>query len=423
MRLWSRALRGTDEPVKSVNFPSGSSLRRPSKLGRAEILLIPGPVTVDDRVLAALGAPVDPHYGLDWARTYHRIATAAARIFKTDSEVVLLFGPGTAAMEMALGSVLRPGEEILIPTNGRFGERLVEIAHAVGFVVRTAAHPPLSPLDPDLVSEALDRYPRARAIAMVHHETGIGLINPIDDLCRIAREKGLLTVVDAVSSVGGMKLEVDGWGIDLCVGVANKCIGAPVGIAPVSVSARAWAAAQGLPREGRSWYLNLNTWRQAAEEMNDWHPHPTTMPTNAIHALGVAVELILEEGLDVYQGRHARAASRVRSGLRELGFEMLVPDEIASPVTTAVLAPTGMIVDDYLDWVRRAHRLRLAPGLGEWAGRIFRVGHMARASDPAVVEAFLDATREYLRTKVVSQPTSTTAQLRPRSRSDQLHPG
>jgi alanine-glyoxylate transaminase / serine-glyoxylate transaminase / serine-pyruvate transaminase len=217
-----------------------------------EVLLLPGPVTVDDRVLAALGQPVTPHYGADWASDYEALCRDIARVYRTDSDVILLFGPGTAALEMAMRSVLAPAEEILIPTNGRFGERLVEIATGAGLTVRSLAAPQLQPLDASMVHAALDAWPRISAMAVVHHETGIGLVNPVGDLCWTAHERGLTTIVDAVSSVGGIPLEVDAWGIDLCIGVANKCLGAPVGVAPVSVSDRAWALAQRMSAERKS---------------------------------------------------------------------------------------------------------------------------------------------------------------------------
>jgi len=230
----------------------------------------------------------------------------------------------------------------------------------------------------------------------VHHETSLGLINPVDELCPLASRHGLLTIVDAVASLGGVPLEMDAWDIDLCVTVGNKCLGAPAGIAPIAVGRRAWAAVDDGRRKCAGWYLNLATWRHYRGMWGSWHPSPTTMPSNPFLALATAVEEVAARGLDAHQAHLARAAARVREGLGELGFEMVIPGPAASPVTTAVWGLPGMDVGDYQAWLSREHGLRVGGGLGDLAGRSFRVGHMGRAADPDVVDVYLRATAEYV---------------------------
>lgn len=364
-----------------------------------ETLLIPGPVSVSQEVLAALAKPVTAHYGDDWVELYDRLTTSLAGIFRTTGDVVLLFGPGTAALEMCLASGLAAGDEVLVATNGLFGSRLAELGGALGLVVHPVTAAEREPIRPEDLLAALEQHPRARAFAVVHHETSLGLLNPVRELCQLASQRGLLTIVDAVAALGGVPLETDAWGIDLCVGVANKCLGAPVGVAPVAVSPRAWAAVDdGRPKIG-GWYLNLATWRRYGEMWAGWHPSPTTMPTNVFVALAAALEEVVDRGLEAHQARLANAAARVREGLAELGFEMVIPAASASTVTTAVWALPGMDVADYLRWLRRERGLRLGDGLGDLAGRAFRVGHMGRAADPDVVDAYLLATAEYLALK------------------------
>jgi alanine-glyoxylate transaminase/serine-glyoxylate transaminase/serine-pyruvate transaminase len=361
-----------------------------------EILLTPGPVTIGPEVQRALGSPVRASYGEDWAERYQSLERRLAEVFRTGGDVVLLFGPGSAALEACLGSALGPGDEVLVAGAGLFAERLATIATALRLRVRAVAAEPLAPVRPEEVERALRRYPGCRALAVVYHETSIGLLNPVREICDVARQRGLLTIVDAVSALGGIPLEVDAWGLDLCVGVANKCLGGPVGIAPVAVSGRAWEAiGDGRPKAA-GWYLNLATWRRFGSEWGRWHPHPTTMPSNVLDALETAVGELLAEGLDAHQARLAAAAARVRRGLRELGFELVAPDEHASPVTTAVWALPGMDVNHYLGWLRARHGLRVGGGIGQWSGRLFRVGHMGRAAEPEVVRAYLEATAEYL---------------------------
>ena len=233
----------------------------------------------------------------------------------------------------------------------------------------------------------------------------MGTVYSLDELkalTDIARHFQLRVHVDgarfanAVASLGGIPLEVDRWSVDLCVGVANKCLGAPVAVAPVSVSRRAWAAIDDGRPKAAGWYLNLATWRRYERDWGDWHPYPVTMPANAMEALAEALRGIQRRGLACHQARLAAAAARVRRELRALGFQMLVPDEHASPVTTAVCALPGMDVAHYLRWMRVEHGLRLGGGLGELHDCVFRVGHMGAAARPGVVDEYLRATADYV---------------------------
>ena len=362
-----------------------------------ETLLIPGPVSVSADVLAALGRPVPAHYGDEWVALHRRLTASLADIFGTKGDVLLLFGPGTAAIETCLASCLAEGDEVLVGANGLFGERVAEVAEALGLRVHPVAGDERQALRPEHVERALAAHPRARAFAVVHHETSLGLLNPVAELCATARRRGLLTVVDAVASLGGVPLHMDDWDIDLCVGVGNKGLGAPVGIAPIAVGPRGWAAVDDGRHKIAGWYLNLSTWRRYGEMWGAWHPSPTTMPTNAIVALAAAVDEVVARGLEAHQARLAQAAARVREGLGELGFEMVIPDGSASPVTTAVWGVPGMDVRDYMEWMRRERGLRLGGGLGDLKDRVFRVGHMGRAADPDVVDAYLRGTAEYLK--------------------------
>jgi alanine-glyoxylate transaminase/serine-glyoxylate transaminase/serine-pyruvate transaminase len=361
-----------------------------------ETLLIPGPVSVSSEVLTALARPVPAHYGDDWVDLYHRLTVDLAGIFGTAGDVVLLFGPGTAALETCLASGLATGDEVLVATNGLFGDRLADVARTLGLVVHPVTAGEREPIRPEALVEALDRHPAARAFAVVHHETSLGLINPVRELCRLAGGRGLLTIVDAVASLGGVPLRMDDWGIDLCATSGNKCLGAPVGVAPIAVGPRGWAAVDDGRRKIAGWYLNLATWRRFGDMWAGWHPSPTTMPSNVCVALRAALDEVLERGLEAHQARLARAAARVREGLAEMGFEMVIPDGSASPVTTAVWALPDMDVDDYLEWLRRERGMRVGGGLGPLAGRSFRVGHMGRAAEPGVVDLYLRATAEYL---------------------------
>jgi alanine-glyoxylate transaminase/serine-glyoxylate transaminase/serine-pyruvate transaminase len=360
------------------------------------LLLIPGPVSIDDEVLEVLSRPVMAHYGDAWTALYNRVLAGMQRVFRTSGEVHLVFGPGMSGIEMAMASVLGPGDKVLIPSNGMFGERLIEVGRGNHLEVVTLQCGPREAISAEAVREAFEADPDLRAVAVVHHETSIGVLNPVREISSIARQHGALTIVDAVSSAGGVELDVDGWSIDLCVTVANKAIGGPIGVAPIAVGQRAIAALEDGRPKAAGWYLNLATWRRYTQAWRGWHPHPTTMPTSNVEALDAALERLFEVGLEEHLRRQRAARDSVREGLRELGFEMMVPDEVASPVTTAVLGLPGMDVLDYMRWLLDEHGIRIGGGLGPFAGKIFRIGHMGRAMEPGTIAQYLELTSRYL---------------------------
>jgi len=361
-----------------------------------EFLMIPGPVSVDDEILDALALPVRAHYGDEWTRLYKHATSSMRDVFKTSGDVHLVFGSGMAGVEMCIASVLSPGDEVLIPSNGLFGDRMVEVATANRLQVHSFRPGLAEPITAAQVRAALAEHPGVRAVGVVHHETSVGILNEVEGICRAAREHGALAIVDGISTIAGVPFEMDAWGADLCVTVANKCIGGVIGVAPVAAGPRALAALDDGRPKAAGWYLNLATWRRYTELWGDWHPHPTTMPTNVIEAFDLALVRLLEEGVENRWRRLAAARDRVREGLGELGFEMLAPITVASPVTTAVLGLPGMDVGDYLEWLLKNHRIHIGGGLGELRGRIFRVGHMGRAAEPEAIDRYLRATADYV---------------------------
>ncbi len=193
-----------------------------------EFLMIPGPVTVEDGVLEALARPVRAHYGDGWTRLYKHAVAGMKEVFKTSGDVHLVFGSGMAGVEMCIASVLAPGDEVLVATNGLFGDRMAEVAAANRLHVHTIRTGPVHAVTAAHVRAALTAHPAVRAVCVVHHETSIGVLNEVEGICRAAREHGALAIVDGISTVGGVPFDMDAWGADLCVTVANKCIGGPI---------------------------------------------------------------------------------------------------------------------------------------------------------------------------------------------------
>lgn len=366
--------------------------------------MIPGPVSVDDEVLEALARPVRAHYGDGWTQLYKHAVAGMRHVFKTDGEVHLLFASGMAGVEMCIASVLGPGDPVLVTANGVFGDRMAEVASANGLVVHVVRPGLAEPVTAAMVRDALATHPDVRAVCVVHHETSVGVLNDVEGICRAAREHGALTIVDGISAVGGVPFEMDAWNVDLCVTVANKCVGGPIGVAPVAAGPRAVEAlADGRPKAA-GWYLNLATWKRFAEAWGGWHPHPTTVPTNVIEAFDVALTRLLEEGVEQRWHRLARARDRVRESLEEMGFPMLSPLATASPVTTAAYGLPGMNVPDYLGWLLREHHIRIGGGFGELSEKIFRVGHMGRAAEPEAIDRYLRATSDYIEERGLGRP-------------------
>jgi alanine-glyoxylate transaminase/serine-glyoxylate transaminase/serine-pyruvate transaminase len=371
-------------------------------------LFTPGPGDVDEDVLAAAAQPMLRHYGPGWMEIYNELVNLLRQVFKTQNDLFIVPGPASALHDMAIGSLLASGQKIIVGHNGFFGERLVAIAEAYRLTVVPFAAPLGKPLDPDELRRLLRENPDARAVALVHHETATTVVNPLRALAEAVREAGRVIVVDAVSSLGGIELPVDEWGIDVCVTASNKCLEALPGVGFVSVGPRAWELVDSQPGLGHGWYLNLRTWRQYAQEWGSWHPTPVTMPVNILLGVLARLRKIVEGGLEEHLAKYVRASRIVRTGLRNAGFEMFVPEEYAAPIVTAVKARPEFEVAELSRWLENERGLVVGGALGELAGKIFRVGHLGKAATREYLLDFLVAVEEFLRYKGVRVPLGAT---------------
>lgn len=372
-------------------------------------LFIPGPAGSTPEVIDATGHPIAPHYGPQFVAAYNRCIDLFKIVFQTEHDLFLIVGPGTAALDAAFSSALPDGARVLAPSSGWFGTRVAEMCRAHRAEVDLVEYPVGEAVDADDVRRRLQDAPTPYdAVVWVHHETSSGVLNPVQEIAAAAREHGALSILDAVSSLGGVDLPVDAWGVDLCASVANKCLAAPPGIAALSVSPAAWKVIDANP-SSRSWYLDLRTWRHYRESWTDWHPYPTTVASNVVDAINTSLGQILEEGLDVRIRRTAEAAAAVRGGLREMGFEMFVDDAVASPVTTAVHGhpqlPPGKLVAELAQ-----RSIYISGGLDRLKGKIFRIGHMGRSIERAEVELLLGAIESALRNAGVAVPEGADLQ-------------
>lgn len=359
-------------------------------------LMIPGPVDLYDDVRKVMGGPMVPHYGSEWVAVYQETVGLVKQLFQTANELYLMPGPGSAGLDAAFGSLFAPGDKVLVPVNGYFGQRLIGIANSYGLEVIPLEFSPGLPVNPEEIRARSAALSGLRGLAVVHHETSTGVLNPLQEVAAVASERGLPILVDAISSMGGVPVLVDDWGLDVVVTVTNKCLAIPPGLAAISVSPRAWAAMDANPVRYHGWYLNLQTWRDYATTWADWHPYPTTLPTHNTLALRVALLRILNGGLDRHFEQHAVAAQRVRSALRAMGFELFVEGQYACPLITVAKARSEFPVAKLLGFLRDEARIVVGAGMEELAGKIFRIGHMGRAVEDEYVDALLGAVADFL---------------------------
>jgi alanine-glyoxylate transaminase/serine-glyoxylate transaminase/serine-pyruvate transaminase len=362
-------------------------------------LFTPGPGDVDEAVLASLATPVVRHYGPEWMEIYNELQGLLKQVFKTGNDIFFVPGAASSLMDMAIGSLLATGEKIIVGENGFFGERLALIAEGYGLQTITLKAPLGKPLDSGDLNVLLNQHPDAKVVALVHHETGTTVLNPLRELAGMASQAGRAVIVDAVSSLGGTDVRVDEWGIDICVTTPNKCLEAVPGIGFMSVSPRAWSLVDRHAKINHGWYLNLKTWRQYATEWGTWHPTPVTLPTNVILALYTSLKKIMGLGLEAHFEKYSHASQVIRRGLHNLGFRMFVDDAYASPVVTGVCKHPQFEVAEMSQWLVEQRGIAIGGGLGELSGKIFRVGHLGKASTDEYLEDFLTSIEAFQRYK------------------------
>jgi alanine-glyoxylate transaminase/serine-glyoxylate transaminase/serine-pyruvate transaminase len=367
-------------------------------------LMIPGPVDAEDDVLEAMAQQISPHYGPAWLKIYHEALQNLKQLFGTQNDMILMAGPGSAGLDAALGSLTRTGDKILVPSNGFFGQRTAAMAQDYGLDVRLVQAPMGQPVAPGAVRERLAAERDVQALAVVHLETSTGVLNPLQEIAAVAGEFDVPVIVDAVSSLGGVPLLVDAWGIDVCVTVTNKCLACPPGIAPLSVSQRAWDQIDRKGGRAHGWYLNLRVWKDYSINWGDWHPTPTTMPTNTIMAMMVSLRRILDMGLEAHYDRYVRASRTVRRRLEQLGFAMLTEEAYTSPLITAMYGLPGMDIADFRRYLMEERGIMISGGLDELRGKILRIGHMGKAASAEYTDLLLEGVEAYLRLKGYAVP-------------------
>ncbi len=358
-------------------------------------LMIPGPVQPEEDVLDMMGEPVAAHYGPQWTQFYNETTDLLKPVFGTQGDVFLINGSGTAGIDACIGSALSRGEKILVGTNGFFGDRTLWIAQAYNLEAIPVQAEWGQPLASQAFADALQQHPDARAIAVVHLETSTAVVNPIEAIGAVARQAGVYYFVDAVSSLGGLPIKMDEWGIDLCASASQKCLGAPPGLAPVAVGSRGWEAIDRNPKKGHGWYLDLAVWRWYVENWGDWHPFPVTMATSNIRALRLSLDHLMQEGIQNRLERYRRLALLLRAGLRRIGMQPYTPDDLLAPVQTAAYGPQGVPTGQIVDYLADQYGIKISGGLGALKDKIIRIGHMSPTTSEADIDEVIAALESF----------------------------
>lgn len=357
-------------------------------------LMGPGPSGADPSVLAAMGLPILGHLDPEFMRIMDECQTMMRRVFRTANDVTLATpGTGTSGMEAAVMNLLQPGDRAIVGICGYFGERIAQMAARTGAEVTRVTAPWGSPIAPDDVERALRDGP-ARLVAVVHAETSTGVRQPVEPVARLAKEAGALLLLDCVTSLGGEPVDIDAWGVDAAYSGTQKCLSAPPGASPLTLSPVAWSAVQSRETPANSWYLDLGLLEAYWDSRRAYHH---TSPISMTYALHRALALVLEEGLEARWTRHERHGRALQRGLEAMGLALHADAAHRLSVLTTVRIPEG--VEDAP--VRRAlldrFGIEIGGGLGDLRGRVWRVGLMGESSTPGNVLYFLASLGALLR--------------------------
>ena len=358
------------------------------------LLMGPGPSQVSDRVRLAMARPTIGHLDPAFLGLMDEVAAALRLVFGTRNRMAVpISGTGSAGMETALTNLLEPGDVAIIGVHGVFGRRMTEVAERCGARTVVVEAPWGEPLDVDELIAAQRAHRGARLLAVVHAETSTGVLQPLEELGAYLRGTETLFVVDAVTSLGGVPVEVDARGIDVAYSGTQKCLSVPPGLAPITVSERALERVRSRAEKVQSWYLDLSLIGLYWGGERAYHH---TAPINSLYGLHEGLREALEEGLDARYERHWRLGGRLQDELSRRGLELAVEDRFRLPQLTTVRVPAGVDDRAFRGRLLERYGIEIGGGLGPLAGKIWRIGLMGDTCREESVAYFLSALDESL---------------------------
>lgn len=358
-------------------------------------LMGPGPSDVDPRILKAMSRPTIGHLDPMFVTMMEEMKTLLQSAFQTSNALTLpVSAPGSAGMEMCFVNLVEPGDKVVVCQNGVFGGRMKENVERCGATAIMVEDTWGTAIDPDKLEQALKQNPDAKMVAFVQAETSTGALSDVQTLVELAHRHDCLTIVDAVTSLGGSPLRVDQWDVDAVYSGSQKCLSCTPGLSPVSFGDRAVEKIKRRKTKVQSWFLDLNL------VMGYWgsgkRAYHHTAPINALYGLHEALVILQDEGLENAWARHDRNHLALKAGIEAMGLRFVVKEGDRLPQLNAIYIPDG--VDDAA--VRSAllkdYNLEIGAGLGPMAGKIWRIGLMGFASNPTNVRFCLSALEETL---------------------------
>jgi alanine-glyoxylate transaminase/serine-glyoxylate transaminase/serine-pyruvate transaminase len=362
----------------------------------ARNLLGPGPSNVHHRVYKAMMTPVIGYLDPAFIQLMDDTQMPLRTVFRTENDMTMpISGTGTCGMEAAVYNIVEPGDVVVVCQNGYFATRLADMSKRCGADVILIEQEWGRIIEAEQVEEALKSAGRqVKSVMIVHGETSTGILQPLEAISKITHEHGALLLVDAVTSLSGCELRIDDWGIDVCYSGTQKCLSAPPGMSPMTVSAQAMDVVQKRETPVLSWYVDLNMlgryWTAPAGGGGARMYHHTP-PMTMLYALREGLRIVLEEGLEPRIARHKRNANALAAGLEAMGLELHADERYRLPPLTTVRVPEG--VDDLKLRVGllNEHNIEIGGGIAGLAGKIVRIGLMGVGSTEANVFALLSA--------------------------------
>ena len=344
-----------------------------------EILLMgPGPSTVSPTIYKALHQPTLGHLNPRFIKIMDTIKIQLQMLLNTKNELTVpMSGTGSAGMETCFVNLLEPNDNVLILINGIFGVRMQDVATRLGANVDSLEFSWGTPVIPEKVMLQLAEK-KYDLVAVVHAETSTGVANPIEEIGSLVKQNGALFLVDAVTSMGGMPVEMDKWGIDAIYSGTQKCLSCPPGLSPVSFSKKAVDKLNKRKSKVPNWYLDLSMIANYWSGKTRVYHH--TAPINMLYGLYQSLFDIIEEGIDNVHKRHKKYHDYLVNGLENIGLEMLVESSYRLPMLNAVKIPEGVNDADVRSVLLNSYNIEIGGGLGVFAGKVWRIGLMGHSA-------------------------------------------
>jgi len=358
------------------------------------LLLGPGPSNPYPEAITALGRPMLGHMDPEFIALMDDTMARLRSVFRTANELTFpVSGTGSAGMEACFVNLLEPGDTAIVGANGVFGDRMCEVARRCGAEVVRIEEEWGRPLDPQRLLDAQAQHPRARLVAVVHAETSTGVENDVAPLASL-RDTDTLLLVDTVTSLAGIPVEIDAWGVDAAYSGTQKCLGVPPGLAPVTFSPRAVERIRTRAIPPQSWYLDASLIANYVAGGSRVYHH--TAPVSMVFSLHAGLGAVLDEGLEQVWARHRSVGDRLQEALPELGFSLVVPEGHRLPELTTAWLPGGADDAGLRKALLGTYGIEVGGGLGQFAGKAWRIGLMGHSARDRSVTTLLGALRELL---------------------------